>query len=193
MAASHLLDGSNVGAVPAAATPPEEIDQLDLILIRPSKYDDDGYPMRYWRGVLPSNTLATLAGLTREVAESGALDPVRLDVAMLDETVQRIDVKALAREHVGPRRRAVAALVGVQTNQFPRACDLARLLHAAGFAVMIGGLHVSGVMALSPQAPADFQALMDEGITLVRGEVEACWTDLLRDALHGNLRPYYKS
>lgn len=192
MAASHLLDGSNVGAVPAAATPPEEIDQLDLILIRPSKYDDDGYPMRYWRGVLPSNTLATLAGLTREVAESGALDPVRLDVAMLDETVQRIDVKALAREHVGPRRRAVAALVGVQTNQFPRACDLARLLHAAGFAVMIGGFHVSGVMALSPRVPADFQALMDEGITLVRGEVEACWTDLLRDALHGRLRPYYE-
>ncbi|MCE5229148.1 radical SAM protein [bacterium] len=182
-----------VGVVPADAPRPEKIKQLDLILIRPSKYDDDGYVMRYWRGVLPSNTLATLAGLTREVAESRALGDVKINVVMLDETVQRIDVARLRRRHVRRGVRAVAALAGVQTNQFPRAADLARMLHDAGFSVMIGGFHVSGVMAMSKAGtPPEFQALMDGGITLVRGEVEECWADLLRDALHGRLRSYYE-
>lgn len=192
MVQSEIRECSCVGVVPDDAPPPENIDQLDLILIRPSKYDDDGYVIRYWRGVLPSNTLATLAGLTREVADSRAFDPVRMDVTMLDETVQWIDVKDLKRQHVRPGKRAVAALVGVQTNQFPRAADLARALHEAGFSVMIGGFHVSGMMAMSAGVPPDFQQLMDEGITLVRGEVEECWGALLRDALHGKLRPYYE-
>ena len=43
-----------------------------LILIRPTKYDDDGYVMRYWRGVLPSNTLAALSSLTRQTVAEGA-------------------------------------------------------------------------------------------------------------------------
>ena len=38
--------------------------RLHVIYIRPSTYDDDGYVLRYWRGVLPSNTLACLASLT---------------------------------------------------------------------------------------------------------------------------------
>jgi len=28
-----------------------------IVLIKPSKYDDDGYVIRFWKGVLPSNTL----------------------------------------------------------------------------------------------------------------------------------------
>jgi hypothetical protein len=32
-----------------------------LYLIKPSQYDDDGYVVHHWRGVLPSNTLACLA------------------------------------------------------------------------------------------------------------------------------------
>ncbi len=32
------------------------ITRLVIYLIKPSKYDDDGYVIRYWRGVLPSNT-----------------------------------------------------------------------------------------------------------------------------------------
>ena len=31
--------------------------KLNLYLIKPSKYDDDGYVIRHWKGVLPSNTL----------------------------------------------------------------------------------------------------------------------------------------
>ena len=38
-----------------------------VVLIKPSKYDDDGYVIRFWRGVLPSNTLNVLHGLTDDV------------------------------------------------------------------------------------------------------------------------------
>jgi hypothetical protein len=31
-----------------------------IVLIKPSKYDDDGYVIRFWKGVLPSNTLNVL-------------------------------------------------------------------------------------------------------------------------------------
>jgi hypothetical protein len=37
-----------------------------IFLVKPSKYDDDGFVVRHWRGVLPSNTLACLHGLIEE-------------------------------------------------------------------------------------------------------------------------------
>jgi radical SAM superfamily enzyme YgiQ (UPF0313 family) len=33
--------------------------------------------------------------------------------------------------------------------------------------------------------------MIDAGVTLVHGEVEACWSELLRDAWHGELKPRY--
>ncbi|MEE8283237.1 MAG: hypothetical protein V3R47_06955, partial [candidate division NC10 bacterium] len=40
---------------------------LHVVLIKPSKYDDDGYVIRFWKGMLPSNTLSVLYGLTEDV------------------------------------------------------------------------------------------------------------------------------
>ena len=181
-----------IGVVPRGTPPPAGIERLEVILIKPSKYDDEGYVMRFLRGVLPSNTLATLAGLTEEVVEEGTLPGVQIEILMMDETVQKIDVRKLARKYLRPGIRPVVALCGVQTNQFPRAADLASEFHKAGIAVMIGGFHVSGSIAMSKTGfPPECQALMDQGITLVKGEVEECWGDLLRDALHGRLKTYY--
>ncbi|MBE7558333.1 radical SAM protein [bacterium] len=183
---------SRIGVVPPETPPPSETKRLVVVLIRPSKYDDDGYVMRYVRGVLPSNTLATLAGLTEEVVERGDIGRVDVEIVMMDEFVQKVDARALRRKYAKPGARVVVGLCGVQTNQFPRAADLARELHAQGLAVMIGGFHVSGAIALSKNGiPPECQALIDEGITLVKGEVEECWGDLLRDALHGKLATYY--
>ncbi|MBI4602866.1 MAG: radical SAM protein [Planctomycetes bacterium] len=181
-----------VGAVPPGTPPPAGIKRLQVILVKPSKYDDDGYVMRYFRGVLPSNTLATLAGLTEEVASEGQLGDVQIDVVLLDELVQKVDARRLAQQHLRPGVRAVVALCGVQTNQVPRAADLARRLRAEGLQVMLGGFHVSGAIAMSASGmPPECQALLDQGITLVKGEVEECWGDLLRDALHGRLKAFY--
>lgn len=167
--------------------------RLCILLIKPSKYDDEGYVVRFVRGVLPSNTLAALTALTEEVAARGELGAVDLRAVPMDEQVQRIDARGLARRHSRRGVRVVAALCGVQTNQFPRAADVARELREAGIPVMIGGFHVSGSIAMHGGGfPPECQALIDAGVTIVKGEVEECWGDLLRDALHGRLAPYYE-
>ena len=187
-----LADIPQIGVVPAGTPVPEGIRRLVVILMRPSKYDDNGYVMRYVRGVLPSNTLATIAGLTEEVAERGGLPGIELEIVMMDEFVQKVDPIALKKKYTRRDTRVVVALCGVQTNQFPRAADLAREIHALGLPVMIGGFHVSGSIALSKTGiPPECQALIDEGITLVKGEVEETWDQLLRDVLHGRLKAYY--
>jgi radical SAM superfamily enzyme YgiQ (UPF0313 family) len=166
--------------------------KLHLYLIKPSQYDDDGYVVRHWRGVLPSNTLACLAGLTEDLVAKKTLgESLQVKIHLLDEVVDDVPVKRICRSQRGARTKTVVCLVGVQTNQFPRAGDLARTFRKAGLTVMIGGFHVSGYLALLPQIPPDIQELMDAGVTIVKGEVEETWGELLREAIAGRLKPLY--
>jgi len=175
--------------------PPVDVpSHLHVYLIKPSKYDDHGYVIRYLRGVLPSNTLACLHSLTEEVARLRQLgDSVKLTTTIIDETVQKVPVRSIIARarRSAPGTRSVIALAGVQTNQFPRARDLALRFTSAGLPVMVGGFHVSGTLALLDHVPAHLQELMDRGVTLVKGEVEETWGSLLGDVLHGRLRPLY--
>jgi radical SAM superfamily enzyme YgiQ (UPF0313 family) len=165
---------------------------LHIYLIKPTQYDDDGYVVRHWRGVLPSNTLACLAGLTEDAIQRNGLgDRWNVKVHLYDETVDKIPVRKICRSERWGLAKTIVGLVGVQTNQFPRACDLAREFRRAGLTVMIGGFHVSGYLALLPEIPADIQQLMDEGVTIVKGEVEETWGELLLDAVNGQLKPMY--
>ena len=52
-----------------------------LVLIKPSHYDDDGYPIRWIKAAIPSNTLACLNGL----AAAGREGVVRLFEILEDE------------------------------------------------------------------------------------------------------------
>ncbi len=166
-------------------------ERLVVILVRPSKYDDDGYVIRHFRGTLPSNTLSCLNSLTDDVVRQGALGNVDVRVELIDEIVTRVDPRALGRRFHRAGTRVVVGLVGVQTNQFPRARDLARQFLAEGFAVMVGGFHVSGSVAMSPEMPPECRSLVDEGVTLVLGEVEDSWGGILKDAVEGRLHPVY--
>jgi hypothetical protein len=168
------------------------LEKLRIVLIRPSKYDEEGYIIRHLRGVLPSNTLACLYGLTEELREKQALgDSTRIEIQILDDTVQRIPVRQIIKSNSLPRRRTVVALVGVQSNQFPRAADLARQFRAGGLQVLIGGFHISGSLSLFEAIPPEIQELMDLGVSVVAGEVEDTWVDILRDAREGQLKPLY--
>ena len=75
----------------------------------------------------------------------------------------------------------MVGLVGVQSNQFPRALDLARRFRANGLTVMIGGFHVSGCIAMLPALPNDLQEALDLGILLFAGEAEGRMDEVLRD------------
>ncbi len=59
----------------------------------------------------------------------------------------------------------VVILVGVQSNQFPRAMDIARPLRAAGVQVCLGGFHVSGSLSMLPGVTPELQEAMDLGIS----------------------------
>jgi len=165
------------------------VDRLALYLIRPSRYDDEGYPIRHLRAVIPSNTLATLHSLTRDAARKGDLGRTRVDTVLVDETVQPIPHRRIRRDSGRPGTRVLVALCGVQTNQYPRAQDLARRFRREGVEVLIGGFHVSGANALVNGTAQELKEMMDLGVHLFRGEADECWGELLRGIIDGTLPP----
>jgi radical SAM superfamily enzyme YgiQ (UPF0313 family) len=166
--------------------------RLTIVLIKPSKYDDEGYVIRHLRGVLPSNTLACLCSLTEDLNRRKVLgDDLKIRIKILDDTVQKIPVDRIIRSSKRPRCKTIVALVGVQSNQFPRAADIARRFRAGGLKVLIGGFHVSGTLALFPDIKPEIRELIDLGVTAVKGEVEETWGEILADALQDRLKPLY--
>src|SRR4029079_18098684 len=88
--------------------------------------------------------------------------------------------------------RALIGIGGGQSNQFPRAVDLARQFRAAGLPVVIGGFHVSGCIAMLHELPLEIRAAQALGISIFAGEAEAGRLDqMLRDAWNGALAPLY--
>jgi hypothetical protein len=161
------------------------------ILIKPSHYDDDGYVIQWRRSLLPSNSLASVYGLIADCEQNHVLGPnTHIDVDAYDECNWRIDVKGMVRA-IKAAGAGFVGLVGVQSNQFPRAVDLGRLFRAAGVPVVMGGFHVSGCLSMLPEITPDLQEALDLGITLFAGEAETRMADLLRDIDQQQLKPIY--
>ena len=165
-------------------------ERFSLVLIKPSHYDDDGYVIQWLRSAIPSNTLAVLNGLALDCNQRRVLgNDVEIEISAVDETNSRIRLKRIIRHLRG--KRALVGLVGVQSNQFPRAMDLARPLRAAGIAVCMGGFHVSGCLAMLPEMPPEMKDALGLGISLFAGEAEGRLDEVLRDAWNGALKPVY--
>ena len=75
--------------------------------------------------------------------------------------------------------KALIGLVGVQSNQFHHALDLAREFRAAGLPVVIGGFHVSGCLSMLKEIPPEIQEALDIGCSLFAGEAEEGRLDAL--------------
>jgi radical SAM superfamily enzyme YgiQ (UPF0313 family) len=166
--------------------------RFHLFLIKPSHYDDDGYVIQWMRSSIPSNTLAALYGLALDCVQHRVLgDDVEIRITVADETNTRIRPQAIIRQIRAAGGHGLIGLVGVQTNQFARAVDIARPLRAAGIPVCIGGFHVSGSIAMLPEVTSELREAMDLGITLFAGEAEGRLGDLLRAAYRGELQPLY--
>jgi radical SAM superfamily enzyme YgiQ (UPF0313 family) len=162
-----------------------------LVLIKPSHYDDDGYVLQWLRSPIPSNSLAALYGLAKDCAERAVLGAdTDFDIQAFDETNTRIRTDRIARTIKGADAGMVM-LVGVQSNQFPRALDIAASLQALGIAVAIGGFHVSGVIGMLGGADPDLERAKAMGISLFAGEAEGRLDQLLQDAAAGTLKPLY--
>jgi radical SAM superfamily enzyme YgiQ (UPF0313 family) len=167
------------------------LEKFRIVLIKPSKYDDDGYVIRFWKGVLPSNTLNVLHGLTDDVKARHVFGDLPIEVTTFDETAEKVPIKKIIGWGREAGTKVLVCLVGVQTNQFPRALDMARLFRAADIAVIIGGFHTSGTINMLGEQEPDIQELVRESICVVSGEVEGKWELILADFLHGELKPIY--
>src|SRR5437764_7671134 len=42
--------------------------RFQLVLVKPSHYDDDGYVIRWWRAIIPSNSLAAIYSIAADCA-----------------------------------------------------------------------------------------------------------------------------
>src|SRR3989449_4006540 len=169
----------------------ERIEKFRIVLIKPSKYDDEGYVIRFWKVVLPSNTLNVLHGLTEDVRQRRVFGDLPIEVVTFDETAEKIPLKKIIRWSREPGTKLLVCLVGVQTNQFPRAFDMAKILRAKGITVIIGGFHTSGTINMLGEQEPDIQELVRESICVVSGEVEGKWDSILSDFLHDQLKPIY--
>jgi hypothetical protein len=166
--------------------------RFHLVLIKPSHYDDDGYVIQWARAFIPSNSLAVIYSITRDATRRAVLGPhVDFDITVIDEANTRVNIAKILSQFCRHDGFGLVALVGVQSNQFPRALDIARPLRAAGIPVIIGGFHVSGCLAMLPDMQADIQIALDMGISLFAGEVEGRMDGLLQEAAAGTLRPIY--
>ncbi len=164
---------------------------VGLLLIKPSRYDDDGYVIQWWRSYMQANVLSVVAGVVVDAGKRGALGPdVRLETRLIDEISEVVRPAKLERWLAGFDVAAVL-LVGVQTSQFPRALDIARPFTAKGYPTIIGGFHVSGSVAMVPDWAPAFRGAREAGVSLYAGELECGVDALLNDIMTGSVKPLY--
>jgi radical SAM superfamily enzyme YgiQ (UPF0313 family) len=186
MQVESLVDARPERALPAVARR-----KFKIVLIKPSHYDADGYVIQWWRSTIPSNSLASVYGLLKECAEDFALGPdTDIEIEAYDECNTVIDVKRAVRD-IRTAGAGFIGLVGVQSNQFPRALDLARQFRQANVPVVIGGFHVSGCISMLPELTPELREAVELGAILYAGESEGRMTDLLRDIDTGKTKPIY--
>jgi Radical SAM superfamily len=162
-----------------------------LVLVKPSHYDDDGYVIQWLRSPIPSNSLASLYGLAKDCAERCVLgEDVVLDIHVMDESNTRVRPDRLATM-IETAGSGMVMLVGVQSNQVPRALDIAKPLRERGIQVGLGGFHVSGVISMLGGLDPDFERAKAMGIAIFAGEAECRLEEVLRDAAAGALKPLY--
>jgi hypothetical protein len=165
--------------------------KFSLVLIKPTHYCDDGYPIQWLRSAIPSNSLACVYGIAQDFADKKVLgEDVAIDIHAFDEANTRIRPSHLAKL-INTAGAGMVMLVGVQSNQMPRALDIARPLRAMGIQVGIGGFHVSGVISMIDGDDDALREALAMGISVFAGEAEGRLDEVLRDAHAGRLKPLY--
>ncbi len=151
--------------------------KLRLVLIKPSKYNTDGFVERFRWGSMPNSTLPYMRSLTPAV-----LAGAEIETFAIDEYVQTdLDYLELLQPAAG--QRTLLALVGVQSHQFHRALDLASLAVEAGGLAILGGPH---------PMTCDTSDLYGKGVSFALSEAELIWHRILEDAItQGELEDAY--
>jgi radical SAM superfamily enzyme YgiQ (UPF0313 family) len=163
-----------------------------LVLIKPSHYGDDGYVIRWWRSMIPSNSLAGIYGIAVDSAAREVLGAdVDIDIEAVDEFNSHVDISKLLQKFASYKNFGLVALIGVQSNQYPRALDIARRFREANVPVAIGGFHVSGCLSMLDGRAIELDACREMGVSIFAGEAEGRFDMVLQDAAADSLLPVY--
>src|SRR6266404_8386622 len=142
--------------------------------------------------MIPSNSLAAVYSIAADCAERQVLGrDVAIAIEAIDEAHTRVNVPELLERFRRHGNFGLLALVGVQSNQYPRALDIARPFRAAGIPVAIGGFHVSGCVSMLDGRAVGLDACRDMGVSMFAGEAEGRLELVLQDAVAGRLAPLY--
>ena len=161
-------------------------------IIKPSHYDKDGYVIQWWKAWIPSNSMASLYAISQDCAARKVLgQDVAIEVDAYDEMNIRIPVEKIAAKIRKPGHGGLICLVGVQSNQFPRAMAIARQFRQKGIDVAIGGFHVSGCISMLKELTPELKEAVDLGIVLVAGAAEVEFESFLKDVHGGRAKPLY--
>jgi radical SAM superfamily enzyme YgiQ (UPF0313 family) len=135
-----------------------------LVLIHPAPDKD--------RLISRRRTKSSVAQLNLPILAAHADD--RFDVRILDENVEEIDFNSIEADLVG---------ISLMTSTALRGYDIADAFRRRGITVVLGGMHVF-FMQDEALAHAD---------SIVIGEGEFAWNDLLDDFLAGRLKKSYRA
>ena len=169
--------------------------RFQLVLIKPSHYDDDGYVIRWWRAMTPSNSLAAVYGIAADCAERRVLGPdVDIDIEVIDETNTRVDIPALLSRFRRYDDFGCVALIGVQSNQYLRRGLSSSARPDARAPELPSPLEAF----MSPDACRCFaarsismRACLHMGVAMFAGEAEGRLESVIADAAAGRLAPIY--
>lgn len=187
----------------------QQTGRLVVVLIKPTHYDDDGFLQRYWKGVLPSNSLAQLNSITQTALTSVTTRDTSVDIHVLEDGLLKHarELHKLREQFPKKNTKLIVGLVAVQSAQFPRALNIMRNWQEKHAKCVIGGFHVSGIITTMldgihdpkrpnipcPQKmPEEIQSLMDHGIIVFHGEAETVWKEALDDIVNGTPRKLYR-
>lgn len=136
---------------------------MKLLLIGPSRYKEDGSIFRKKKLLFPRLGLLLLAGYT----------PKDVEIEIIEEATEEIDFDMKCD------------LVGITafTNQSIRAYDIAKGFREKGKTVIMGGIHVSSCPDEAKQ----------HANSIVIGEADYLWENIIEDFRQNNLKPVYKS
>jgi hypothetical protein len=162
-------------------------------MIKPTRYDADGYPVQWLFQPVPANSLACVNALIDDCRKRQVLgEHVDIRLHVFDECSARVNPDKLIKMIEQDAARAFVAMVGVQSNQFPRTVDLARPFLAKNIPVCVGGFHVSGCLSMLKDMPDDLKQAQAMGISFFAGESEGGRMErIIKHAYANKLEPIY--
>jgi len=135
---------------------------VKILLVNPTKLDEQGKPVKFKKDITPSLALAVLSSLT----------PASHKVTVINDVIEEIDY-SIPYDLVG---------ITAMTSRVERAYQIADRFRSIGVRVVLGGIHAT---ALPDEAKVHADAV-------IIGEAENIWEQVLDDFEHNRNKEYYQ-